>query len=220
MTWGVRLTRWLLANAVLAALAFLFAGYASLPMLRVYQAVFGVMGLISLFAINPDLAQERSEPRAEGIDPAVRPVASVLFLATVAVAALDTGRLHWACRFSKRAQIAAFAVLIAANVIQIWAMASNPFFSTALRLQTDRGHHLVTHGPYRFVRHPGYLAMLFIVPFTALALGSGPALVPASIYGAIILFRTIREDRFLIDNLAGYAHYAEKVRYRLIPGVW
>ncbi len=220
MTLGVRLTRWLLANAFLAGLAFLFAGSARLPMLRVYQVVFAVLGLVSLVAIDPDLAQERSEPRAEGIDPAVRPVASVLFLATVAVAALDTGRLHWACLFSKPAQIAAFVVLVAANVFQIWAVAANPFFSTALRLQTDRGHHLVTHGPYRFVRHPGYLAMLFIVPFTALALGSGLALIPASIYGAIILFRVAREDRFLIDNLAGYAHYAEKVRYRLIPGVW
>jgi protein-S-isoprenylcysteine O-methyltransferase Ste14 len=220
MTLGVRLTRWFLANALLAALAFLFAGNANLPMLRVYQVVFGVMGLISLFAINPDLAQERSEPRAEGIDPAVRPVASVLFLATISVAALDIGRLHWACPLSKWAQIAAFVVLIAANVLQIWAMAANPFFSTALRLQTDRGHHLVSHGPYRFVRHPGYLAMLFIVPLTALALGATLALIPASIYGAIILFRAACEDRFLIYNLTGYAHYAEKVRYRLIPGVW
>jgi protein-S-isoprenylcysteine O-methyltransferase Ste14 len=189
-------------------------------MLRVYQVVFAVMGLISLVAINPELAQERSEPCAEGIDPAVRPVASVLFLATVAVAALDIGRLHWACPLSKWAQIAAFIVLIAANVLQIWAMAANPFFSTALRLQTERGHHLITHGPYRFVRHPGYMAMLLIVLLTALALGSTLALIPASIYGAIILFRSACEDRFLMNNLAGYANYAEKVRYRLIPGVW
>ena len=169
--------------------------------MRVYQVVYAVVGLISLVAIDPDLAQERSEPRAEGIDPAVRPVASVLFLATVAVAALDTGRLHWAYLFFKPAQIAAFVVLIAANVFQIWAMAANPFFSTALRLQTDRGHHLVTHGPYRFVRHPGYLAMLFIVPIHGTRARLGLALIPASIYGAIILFRAAREDRFLIDNL-------------------
>jgi protein-S-isoprenylcysteine O-methyltransferase Ste14 len=220
MTLGARLTRWLLANAFLAGLAFLFAGNASLPMLRVYQVVFGVMGLISLVVINPDLAQERSEPRAGGIDPAVRPAASVLFLATISVAALDIGRLHWACPLSKWAQISAFVVLIAANILQIWAMAANRFFSTALRLQTDRGHHLVSQGPYRFVRHPGYLAMLFIVPFTALAIGSTLALIPASVYGTIILFRAASEDRFLFCNLAGYAQYAEKVRYRMIPNVW
>lgn len=200
MTLGIRLTRWLLANALLAGLAFLFAGNATLPMLRVYLVTFAAMGLTSLLAINPDLARERSKPRAVGIDPAVRPVASGLFLATVALAALDIGRLHWACPFSERAQAAAFAVLIVTNALQIWAMAANPFFSTALRLQSDRGHHLVTDGPYRFVRHPGYLAMLFIVPFTALTLGSTIALIPASIYGAIILIRTAREDRFLIYN--------------------
>jgi hypothetical protein len=87
----------------------------------------------------------------------------------------------------------------------------------ALEWEKER---LVTDGPYRFVRHPGYLAMLFIVPFTALTLGSTIALIPASIYGAIILVRTTREDRFLICNLTGYAHYAEKVRYRLIPHFW
>ncbi len=220
MNLHVRLVRWILANALLAGIALTCAGSMRLPMLRVYLVAFAAVDLISLLVINPDLTQERSKPRAGGIAPAIRPVASVLFLTTVAFAAIDTGRLHCAYPFSKPAQIGAFVVLIAANVLQIWAMASNPFFSTALRLQTDRGHHLVSHGPYRFVRHPGYLAMLFMVPFTALALGSTLALIPASIYGAIILFRAAREDRFLIYNLAGYAHYAEKVRYRLIPGVW
>ena len=146
------------------------------------------MDLISLLVINPDLTQERSKPRAGGIAPAIRPVASVLFLTTVAFAAIDTGRLHCAYPFSKPAQIGAFVVLIAANVLQIWAMASNPFFSTALRLQTDRGHHLVSHGPYRFVRHPGYLAMLFMVPFTALALGSTLALIPHQFMGRLFYF--------------------------------
>lgn len=220
MTLVVRLTRWLMASALLAGLAFLCAGNARLPMLRVYLVVFAAAGLVSFLTINPDLAQERSQPGTEGIDPAVRPVASALFVATIAVAVLDVGRFHWTTAVSKSAQMAALAVLILANALQIWAMAVNPFFSTALRLQVDRGHHLVAQGPYRFVRHPGYLAMLLIVPSTALALGSTLALIPASIYGAIILFRTAREDRFLISNLAGYADYAGRGRYRLIPGLW
>ena len=116
--------------------------------------------------------------------------------------------------------MAAFAVFIAANALQIWAMAVNTFFSTALRLQAERGHQLVRSGPYRYVRHPGYLAMLLIVLSTAFALGSKLALLPATMYGALILFRAVREDQFLLTNLPGYADYIEGAPYRLIPGVW
>jgi protein-S-isoprenylcysteine O-methyltransferase Ste14 len=128
-------------------------------------------------------------------------------MATVALGALDVGRLQWAFPFSTKIQRAAFVVFIAANALQIWAMAVNVFYSTALRLQPERGQHLVTNGPYRFVRHPGYLAMLFIVPSTALILGSTLALLPASAYGALILSRAAREDSYLLKNLPGYADY-------------
>jgi len=116
--------------------------------------------------------------------------------------------------------MAAFAVYVAASALQVWAMAVNTFFSTALRLQADRGHQLVRSGPYRYVRHPGYLAMLLIVLSTAFALGSKLALFPAIMYGTLILFRAAREDEFLLSNLPGYADYIEGAPYRLIPGVW
>ena len=116
--------------------------------------------------------------------------------------------------------MAAFGVFWAANALQIWAMVVNAFFSTALRLQVERGHQLVRNGPYRYVRHPGYLAMLLIVPSTAFALGSKLALLPAAIYEALILFRAGREDRYLLKNLPGYADYMQGAPYRLIPGIW
>ena len=179
------------------------------------------MGLRQHSGDQPDLGKgtKRSQA-AEGADPTVRPAASTLFVATVAFGALDVGRLHWTFPFSKRVQIAAFAVFIAANALQIWAMAVNSFFSTALRLQAERGHQLVRSGPYRYVRHPGYLAMLLIVLSTAFALGSKLALLPATMYGALILLRAVREDQFLLTNLPGYADYIEGAPYRLIPGVW
>jgi len=116
--------------------------------------------------------------------------------------------------------MAAFAVFVAANALQIWAMAVNIYFSTALRLQTERGHQLVRSGPYRYVRHPGYLAMLLIAPSTAFAIGSELALLPATMYGTLILFRAAREDEFLLSNLPDYTDYIEGVPFRLIPGVW
>ena len=220
MTLRIRLVRWFLANALLAGISFLCAGGVNQPTLRLYLVAFGLMDFISILVISPALARERSEPGSEGTDPAVRPVASALFVATVAFGALDVGRLHWTFPFSKGVQMAAFAVFVAANALQIWAMAVNIFFSTALRLQAERGHQLVRNGPYRYVRHPGYLAMLLIVPSTAFALGSKLALLPATMYGALILFRAAREDQFLLRNLPGYADYIEGAPYRLIPGVW
>jgi protein-S-isoprenylcysteine O-methyltransferase Ste14 len=220
MTLRIRLVRWFLANALLAGISFLCAGGANQPALGLYLVAFGVMDFINILTINPGLARERSEPGSEGADPAVRPVASALFVATIAFGALDVGRLHWTFPFSKGGQMAAFAVFVAANALQIWAMAVNIYFSTALRLQTERRHQLVITGPYRYVRHPGYLAMLLIVPSTAFAIGSELALVPATMYGTLILFRAAREDEFLLSNLPGYADYIEGAPYRLIPGVW
>lgn len=220
MTLRVCLFRWLLANIVLAGITFLCAGSVRLPTLRVYLVAFAAVGLVSTLTVKPDLAKERSQPAAEGIDPAIRHGASTLFMATVAFGALDVGRLHGAFPFSIKVQTVALVVFIAANALQIWAMAVNVFYSTALRLQSERGHRLVTDGPYRFVRHPGYLAMLFIVPSTALIVGSTLALLPASAYGALVLSRAAREDSYLLKNLPGYADYVRGVRYRLIPGVW
>ncbi|MFZ0962055.1 MAG: isoprenylcysteine carboxylmethyltransferase family protein [Terriglobia bacterium] len=220
MSLSVRLIRWVLANALLAGISFLCAGGLSQPTLKLYLIAFGIMDFIGILVINSALAAERSLPASEGTDPAVRPIASALFMATVAFAALDVGRLHWAHPFPKGVQMVAFAIFVAANALQIWAMAVNAFFSTELRLQVERNHQLIRNGPYRYVRHPGYLAMLLIVPSTAFAIGSKVASLPATMYGALILFRAVREDRFLLRNLPGYADYLRGAPYRLIPGVW
>ena len=220
MTLRLRLVRCFLANALLAGISFLCAGGVNQPTVRLYLVAFGVMDFINILTINPVLARERSVPGSEGADPTVRPAASILFVATVVFGALDAGRLHWTFPFPKGAQMAAFAICIAASGLQISAMAVNSFFSTALRLQAERGHQLVRSGPYRYVRHPGYLAMFLVVLSTPVALGSKLALLPATMYGALILLRAVREDQFLLSNLPGYADYIEGAPYRLIPGVW
>jgi len=96
-------------------------------------------------------------------------------------------------------------------------MVANPFFSPVVRLQTARGHHVIADGPYSFVRHPGYLAMLISVPASALAIGSWLALIPPACFGLVILRRTQLEDEFLKKEPAGYAVYARRVPARLLP---
>ena len=195
MTLALRLFRWAFATALLTAVALLCAGDVAQPALRRYLLVYAISDLASTLVISPALANERSQPLAEGIDPGVRPLASLLFVATIALGALDVGRIHWTLPIPRGVQVAALVVLVASNAFQIWAMAVNPYFSTELRIQREFGHRLVTNGPYRRIRHPGYLAMMLIVPSTAIALGSRLALIPAAIYAGVILFRVECEDR-------------------------
>jgi len=101
-----------------------------------------------------------------------------------------------------------------------WGMVSNKFFSTAVRIQTDRDHTVASGGPYRYVRHPGYVGYITASFATALALGSLWALIPAGLTMCLLVVRTALEDQTLQDELDGYKEYAQQVRYRLLPGVW
>ncbi len=187
--------------------------------MKAYLLVFAGTGLATALVTDTSQDNERRKPGPEEAYPNSRRGATALFLVTVIVAALDDGRFHWTA-LSGSTQILALLVLILAAALQVWTMIANPFFSTAIEIQTERGHQLVTRGPYRFIRHPGYLAMLIITPASALALGSLMALIPAIGYSGLILWRTKREDEFLAERLARYAAYAAQIRYRLVPGFW
>ncbi len=106
------------------------------------------------------------------------------------------------------------------SAISSWAMVANKFFSTIVRIQKERGHYVVTGGPYKYVRHPGYSGAIIVSFSIPLLLGSVWALVPAIIGDCILIFRTVLEDNTLKKELQGYNEYASSVRYRLIPGIW
>jgi protein-S-isoprenylcysteine O-methyltransferase Ste14 len=102
----------------------------------------------------------------------------------------------------------------------VWATASNAYFSQIVRIQTERGHSVATGGPYRIVRHPSYIGVILVYVATAIALGSWWALIPGGLCAGLIVIRTALEDRTLLTELPGYTQYAQKTRYRLIPGLW
>jgi protein-S-isoprenylcysteine O-methyltransferase Ste14 len=104
--------------------------------------------------------------------------------------------------------------------LTVWAMHVNRFFSSVVRIQEERGHQIVTTGPYAWVRHPGYVAGLFVIASSGVALGSWFSVVPAVLMLPALFARTVKEDRFLKQNLPGYLDYSAKVRYRMLPGVW
>lgn len=210
----------LISTLGLAGLMFACAGKLNLPMMWEYLGIYWCLGLPAAVIADVRLDTERRVPGPGGIDAVGRPAATLLFLATIAVAALDAGRFRWSQKLPCGVQTASLFAFMLAGAIEAWAISANPFFSTAIRIQSERSHRVMTGGPYRFIRHPGYLAMAISMPATALALGSLVALVPALLYSGLILWRTLREDAFLKENLSGYSAYVQLVRHRLIPSLW
>ena len=206
-----------------ALLYFLCAGRFDLPLAWCYfvgNAVFGLGTVAIADARSPGFAQERIKPAPGEQDRLFKPAGMLCSFAVLMLAGIDVGRFHWRPAVDWRLQLLALILHLAALLLVCWAMLANAYFSSAVRLQPDRGQVLVRNGPYAFVRHPGYTGGILYLALNGLALGSwwaGLAGIPMII---LTFRRTVLEDRMLQSGLAGYAEYAKEVRYRLLPGIW
>ena len=117
-------------------------------------------------------------------------------------------------------KVVGFLGFIPGFILGFWAMRENSYLSDMVRIQKDRGHKVCQTGPYRFVRHPMYVGVITMFFCTSLVLGSYYGLIPALLLTIIIGIRTHFEDKMLHEELPGYREYAEKTRYRIIPGIW
>jgi protein-S-isoprenylcysteine O-methyltransferase Ste14 len=205
-----------------AAILFLAAGRSDLLGLRAYALLWVVFLVGSAAFADPALARERLRPGPGAREslPIAAFVAGAIWVAHLALAGLDVGRLHWSDSVPPPLRLAGFITLILSLALGQWASRANPFFSSVVRIQSDRGHRLISTGPYRMLRHPGYAGIAGILVSSALALGSWIALAPSAIGIAALVARTCFEERILREGLAGYDEYARRVRYRLAPGVW
>ena len=165
------------------------------------------------------LMSERLKPAGPTADPVALAAIRLAAVSQLVFAVLDTSVLHVSDGMPVLVHVAGFVLFGGGLLLLARSMAANKFFSTSVRIQEDRGHRVVSQGPYGVVRHPGYVGMIVAVPGSALGLGSWWALAIALVYSALIARRVMVEDRFLQQNLPGYSEYASRVRYRLIPGV-
>ena len=101
-----------------------------------------------------------------------------------------------------------------------WATGSNAFFSLTVRIQKERSHAVATGGPYRFVRHPSYAGGILFELAAPIMLGSWWALIPGGLNAILFVIRTALEDKTLQAELDGYQEYAQRTRYRVLPGIW
>jgi len=172
---------------------------------------------------HPDLIRERSKylehNNPEPWDKKLAPLMGIVGAAIPIAAGLD-GRFGPSADFGWVLKLAAILFLLASNVLGTAALMANRFFSGMVRLQTDRGHHVISSGPYRFVRHPGYAGALLTYIAAPFLLDSWWTMIPAALCFLVIIIRTRLEDNFLQESLDGYADYAKEVRYRLFPGIW
>lgn len=213
----------LLAGAVVIAGLFCIAGdwaWWNAWSLVVFMAIIGPLTSRRFNSIS-GLAEERrtAAAKSQPWDVKLVKVLNMVFPLMVFAAAVDM-RFHWLPAIPAPISIAAMALIILSSALTYSAIDANPFFSSHVRIQKERGHKAISSGPYGWIRHPGYLGSLVFNVSVPFVLGSWVAL-PLGIATALLLvFRTAKEDRILAKDLAGYSAYARQVRYRLIPGIW
>jgi protein-S-isoprenylcysteine O-methyltransferase Ste14 len=173
---------------------------------------------------NPDMARERAEAgQKEDVkawDKTIVPLIAIYGpLVSWIVAGLDE-RFSWTPDLPDYIQIVALCMIFLGSMIATWAMVVNRFFSSHVRIQADRGHTVVSAGPYRMVRHPGYAGGILAWIAAPIFFSSYWVTIPSIVVIILTIIRTVLEDRTLQEELPGYREYAERVRYRLMPGIW
>ncbi|TEU13280.1 MAG: isoprenylcysteine carboxylmethyltransferase family protein [Anaerolineales bacterium] len=184
-------------------------------------AVWVSANALILIPRSPELLAERAQ-RKKGIkdwDAVLMSIIGILTLCKHIVAGLDV-RYGWTVGIPLWLQIVTLVIAVLGYALGTWAMAVNAFFSQIVRIQDDRGHTVVTGGPYQFVRHPGYVGVIAFELATPIMLGSLWALIAGVLAALLFVVRTALEDRTLQKELEGYTEYVQRTRYRLLPGVW
>jgi len=187
----------------------------------IYIGLMVAIQLVGACFIPLDVLAERGSKKenSEKWDKLITRLLLASFLGIYLVAGLDF-RGHWSGELALAWHIFGGILFLLGCGLEMWAMAANRFFSSAVRIQSERGHEVCSSGPYQFVRHPGYAGMILYFGISPLFLGSLWALIPAMVTAALFVIRSRLEDRTLQSKLPGYKEYAERVRYRLLPGVW
>jgi protein-S-isoprenylcysteine O-methyltransferase Ste14 len=206
---------------LVGALLFLSSGDLAWPMAWVFVAFCLISVFVNALVLDPALMAERATAK-EGAKEWDKPIAASIALAPLVnclVAGLDR-RVFGGPRFLPAWQLGALVPMLAGYLLVLWAMISNQFFSAIVRIQKERGHTVATGGPYRFVRHPGYAGILLSHLALPALLGSSWAYVSCGLLVPVLIVRTVLEDRTLRAELAGYDEYAQRVPYRLLPGLW
>ena len=220
--------KFILSNFIGTVIAFLIiflsAGRIGYWQGWIYISICLMTTLASLLfmQIDAELINERSKP-GEGSkrwDKLILVISFFAFIIMSVIAGFDSGRFHWSPSFQVYWYIIGIVLTFFGQILFFVAQKQNKFFSSVVRIQTDRGHTVCDTGLYSMVRHPAYLSQVISTIGFPLLFGSLWSIIPSFIAISLLILRTYLEDSTLKKELEGYIEYSNKIRYKLIPGVW
>lgn len=218
------LIKGLASTSIFSLILFVSAGRINYQQGWIYLATNIIATSLNYLSIrnDPKLINERSNPGAgtKSWDKLLLGLSGVTFIATIVLAGLDSGRYGWSPLFPWSVYAAGIILTYAGLLIFLAARKENKFFSSVVRIQTERGHTVCDSGIYKIIRHPGYLGMLISLAGVPLLLGSMWSTIPTFFAILLLIVRTGLEDKTLKKELAGYIDYADRTRYKLIPLIW
>ena len=214
----------IITTLTFSAILFLCAGKVSYFQGGIFLTTNLVSAILNFWAIKNDaeLISERSKigEGTKSWDKLILALSGLAYLAGVAISGFDSGRYQWSPNFHWSIYVLGVALTFIGQVIFLKARNENKFFSSVVRIQTDRGHTVCDTGVYRIVRHPGYSGMTISLFALPLITGSLWSMIPIIIDIILLFMRTYFEDEMLKEELSGYHEYAQKTKQRLIPKIW
>lgn len=218
------LIRHFFGTFIFFAVIFVSAGRLDYPQGLIYVSIGLIMAILNytVLRIDPELLKERSKP-GEGTKSWDKAILGLSFMVTISmyiIAGLDSGRFHWSPDFHWSIYLLGIILTASGQLLFLIAQKQNRFFSSTVRIQTDREHVVCDTGLYKKVRHPAYLGSIIQAAGFPLLFGSMWSIIPVSVLIILFLIRTSLEDRTLRNELKGYPEYSDKTRYKIIPFVW
>jgi protein-S-isoprenylcysteine O-methyltransferase Ste14 len=206
------------------AVIFVSAGRIDYPQGLIYVSLGLIMAMLNytVLRIDPELLKERSKP-GDGTKKWDKTILGLSFLVTISmyiIAGLDSGRFHWSPEFHWSICLPGIILTASGQLLFLIAQKQNRFFSSTVRIQTDREHVVCDTGLYKTVRHPAYLGSIIQAAGFPLLFGSLWSIIPVSVLITLFIIRTALEDRTLRNELKGYPEYSDKTRYKIIPFIW
>ncbi|MCW3975917.1 MAG: isoprenylcysteine carboxylmethyltransferase family protein [Candidatus Bathyarchaeota archaeon] len=208
-----------------AVILFVSAGRIDIPRAWIYIGMISIyypIIMAIMYRINPELIIQRARgirKDTKSWDKVLMPAAVLIVYIQLAIIGLDVGRFQWS-NLGIHFTVPGVILYIIAAFFGSWAVITNPHFEPTVRIQKERDHQVITKGPYKIVRHPGYLVTILFPISISFIIGSVIGLIPAAINILLIIIRTYLEDKTLINELDGYSEYAKKTKYRLFPRIW
>ena len=218
------LIRHFFGTIIFFAVIFVSAGRIDYPQGLIYVSVGLIMAILNytVLRIDSELLKERSKP-GEGTKTWDKAILGLSFLVTISmyiIAGLDSGRFHWSPDFHWSLCLLGIILTASGQLLFLIAQKQNRFFSSTVRIQTDREHVVCDTGLYKTVRHPAYLGSIIQAAGFPLLFGSLWSIIPVSVLITLFIIRTALEDRTLRNELKGYPEYSDKTRYKIIPFIW